>query len=126
MIHDNSLGNGSPIALPGLSPRVANVTVYYEKAGFSARVSSRIRADFIGEITGFGADRSLTYIKGENVIDAQIGYEFQTPSLKGLGVVLQGYNLNDAAYEEYVGTKNKINQYQKYGRTLLLGVNYKF
>ncbi|MCX6943616.1 MAG: TonB-dependent receptor [Opitutales bacterium] len=126
LIHDNSLGNGSPIALPGLSPRVANVTVYYEKAGFSARVSSRIRADFIGEITGFGADRSLTYIKGENVIDAQIGYEFQTPSLKGLGVVLQGYNLNDAAYEEYVGTKNKINQYQKYGRTLLLGVNYKF
>ena len=125
-IKDGSLGNGSPIALPGLSKNVANITFYYEKNGFSARVSDRIRSDFIGEITGFGADRSLTYIKGESVIDAQIGYDFKSGSLKGLGFVLQCYNLNNAAYEEYVSTKDRINQYQKYGRTLIVGASYKF
>ncbi|MDB6113992.1 MAG: TonB-dependent receptor [Lacunisphaera sp.] len=126
MIHDNSLGSGAAIALPGLSKSVANITVYYEKSGFSARLSERIRADFIGEINGFGADRSLTYIKGENVLDAQLGYDFKTGALKGLGLVVQCYNLNDAPYEEYVSTKDRINQYQKYGRTILFGANYKF
>jgi len=126
MIHDNSLGNGSAIALPGLSKSVANMTFYYEKNGFSARISERIRADFIGEVNGFGADRTLTYIKGEHVIDAQIGYDFKTGALKGLGLVLQCYNLNDAPYVEYVGTTDKINYYQKYGRTILFGANFRF
>ncbi|MFI5357697.1 MAG: TonB-dependent receptor [Opitutales bacterium] len=126
MIHDNSLGNGAAIGLPGLSKSVANATLYYEKNGFSARVSERVRSDFIGEITGFGADRSLTYIKGESIIDAQLGYDFKSGALKGLGLVVQCYNVNDAPYEEYVGTKDRINQYQKYGRTFLAGVNYRF
>lgn len=117
---------GSSIALPGLSKTVTNVTVYYERGGFSARLSRRHRSDFIGEISGFGADRELRYVASEGVLDAQIGYDFRSGRLKGFGVVLQAYNLNDSEYKTYERTKDRVIEYQKYGRTLLGGVSYKF
>ena len=117
---------GSAISLPGLSKTVTNLTFYYEKHGFSARISRRYRSDFIGEITGFGADRELRYVKGESVVDAQIGYEFHTGNLQGLGFVLQAYNVTDSKYMTYQVTPDRLVEYQKYGRTILAGVNYKF
>ncbi len=117
---------GSAITLPGLSRQVSNVTVYYEKAGFSARLSHRNRSDFVGEITGFGADRELRYVKGEGITDAQVGYEFRDGPLEGIGVVLQAYNLTDEVYQTYQASQERLVEYQRYGRTYLLGVNYKF
>jgi len=121
-----TVDQGASIALPGLSKTVTNITVYYEKQGFSARVSRRDRSDFIGEVTAFGADRALRYVAGEDVIDAQVGYEFKDGALKGLGVMIQAYNLTDSEYRTYRGTKDRIEEYQQYGRTLLFGANYKF
>ena len=118
--------NGGTQPLPGLSRRVTNVTAYYEKYGFSTRVSQRDRSDFVGEVTGFGADREFRYIKAEKIVDFQLGYSFDEGYLKGLSVLLQVNNLTNAAYQTYDGTPNKPNQYTKYGRTTLLGVNYKF
>ncbi len=117
---------GGTISLPGLSKTVTNLTVYYEKNGFAARVSRRDRSDFIGEVTAFGNDRALRYVAGEAVVDAQVGYEFKTGSLKGLGVLLQVYNLTNSEYLTYRDTKAQMEEYQKYGRTYLAGVNYKF
>ena len=117
---------GSKISLPGLSKTVTNITAYYEKNGFSARVSRRQRSDFIGEISGFGSDRELRFVKGEKIVDAQIGYEFRDGSLKGLGILLQVNNLTNAAYETYQQTPDQVVEFQKYGRTILLGANYKF
>ena len=117
---------GSAITLPGLSKTVSNITVYYEKFGFSTRISQRQRSDFIGEITGFGADRELRFVKGEKIVDFQIGYEFRTGVVKGLGVLLQINNLSNEAYQTYQKTKNQLVEYQKYGRTTLAGASYKF
>ncbi|MBI3885373.1 MAG: TonB-dependent receptor [Opitutae bacterium] len=117
---------GSSISLPGLSKTVTNLTVYYEKSGFSARVSQRYRSDFIGEISGFGSDRELRFVKNERLVDAQIGYEFQSGAFKGLGVLLQAYNLTDASYKTYQVTQDQLVEFQKYGRTYLFGLNYKF
>lgn len=121
---DGSIGQNIP--LPGLSKRVTNLTVYYEKNGFETRLSQRKRSDFVGEIGNFAAERSLRYVVGENILDFQVGYTFQDGPLKNVGVVLQANNLRNAAYETYNGSKNQQLEYQKYGRTLLLGVNYKF
>jgi TonB-dependent receptor len=114
------------ITLPGLSKTVSNLTLYYERAGFETRVSQRRRSDFIGEIGNFAGERALRYVVGENVVDFQIGYTFQEGSLKGLGLVAQVNNLGNAAYETYSGTRDKQLEYQKYGRTVLVGANYKF
>ncbi|MBK6295392.1 MAG: TonB-dependent receptor [Rhodoferax sp.] len=125
-IQDPGSNVGSDIPLPGLSKNVSNLTVYYEKDGFSTRISQRKRSDFVGEISNFAANRTLRYVVGENIVDFQVGYTFNEGSLKGLGLVLQVNNLNDAAYQTYSGTKDQPLEYIKYGRTVLFGANYKF
>lgn len=114
------------IQLPGLSKNVSNLTFYYEKHGFSTRISQRRRSDFVGEIGNFAGDRQLRYVVGENVTDFQVGYTFSDDTLKGLGLLLQVNNLNNAAYETYANSKDRQLEYAKYGRTMLFGVNYKF
>ena len=121
----SSVGSGE-IALPGLSKRVSNLTVYYENGGFEARISQRKRSDFIGEIGNFNGNRTLRYVVGESIVDAQIGYSFNQGSLKGLGLLLQVNNLGDDAYQTYAGSKDRPLEYIKWGRTVLLGASYKF
>jgi len=121
----SSVGGGD-ISLPGLSKQVYNLTAYYEKNGFSARVSTRIRDGFVGEVSNFTGDRTLTWVKGENVIDLQLGYEFQTGFAKGLSLLFQVNNVGNEPYVEYYnGTTGNTIDRIKYGKTYLLGVSYK-
>jgi iron complex outermembrane recepter protein len=117
---------GSAITLPGLSKTVSNITVYFERSGFSARASRRWRSDFVGEITAFANDRALRFVSGEAVVDMQVGYTFQQGSLKGLGLLLQCYNVTNSAYRTYRQTHAQIEEFQRYGKTFLLGANYRF
>ena len=123
----NSVGGGD-IDLPGLSDRVYNLTAYYERNGFEARVSQRRRSDFIGEIGNFNGSRTLRYVVGEDITDAQISYSFPDGhALGGLSILFQASNLTDEAYKTYFnGSKDQPLEYIEWGRTYLLGVNYKF
>ncbi|KIQ24666.1 TonB-dependent receptor [Xanthomonas campestris] len=122
----SSIGDGA-ISLPGLSKRVYNLTAYYEHKGFEARVSQRRRSDFIGEIGNFNGNRTLRYVVGENITDAQISYNFaDTSSLAGLTLLLQASNLSNSPYRTYAETKDRPLEYIEWGRTFVLGVNYKF
>ncbi len=122
----SSVGDGD-ISLPGLSDRVYNLTAYYERNGFEVRVSQRRRSDFIGEIGNFNGNRTLRYVVGENITDAQIGYAFQPGSaLDGLSILLQASNLTNEAYQTYAGTRDRPLEYIEWGRTWLLGLNYRF
>ena len=116
-----------PISLPGLSKRVFNLTAYYEHNGFEARISQRRRSDFIGEIGNFNGTRTLRYVVGEEITDAQVSYAFgQNTSLDGLSLLLQVTNLTNEPYQTYAGSKDRPLEYIDYGRTYLVGVNYKF
>ena len=121
----NSVGSG-PIDLPGLSKYVVNLTAYYEQGGFEARVSQRRRSDFIGEIGNFDGARTLRYVVGENITDLQFGYNFTQGAAKGLGLLVQVNNVTDSSYRTYAGTKDRPLEHIKWGRTVLLGANYKF
>lgn len=121
-IKDQSFGDMS-IPLPGLSKRVFNLTAYYEKNGFSARVSERRRSDFVAEIGGIGGAQELTFVKADSVVDLQLGYDFA--SIKGLSALFQVNNLTDTAFQTYSGSRDRPRGYQKYGRQMLFGLNYK-
>ncbi|MCC4607131.1 TonB-dependent receptor [Xanthomonas campestris] len=122
----SSVGDGE-ISLPGLSKRVYNLTAYYEHKGFEARVSQRRRSDFIGEIGNFNGNRTLRYVVGENITDAQISYNFsEASSMSGLTLLLQASNLSNSPYRTYAETKDRPLEYIEWGRTFVLGVNYKF
>ena len=113
------------ISLPGLSKTVWNATLFYENAGFSARVATRARSKYIGEITNYSNDRSFRFVKGDQITDAQTGYEFQEGRLKGLSILFQVNNLTNEPYVAYAGDEARLIDYQTYGRQFLLGVNLK-
>ncbi|WP_332876122.1 TonB-dependent receptor [Massilia sp. S19_KUP03_FR1] len=116
---------GAKIDLPGLSKRVASLTVYYEKAGFSARVAERYRSDFIGEVNRVEGDRQLTYVQAEKQIDLQLGYEFENGPMKGLSIMAQMTNLGNEPFRRYRRTRDNNIENTTYGRTVLFGLNYK-
>jgi iron complex outermembrane recepter protein len=121
----SSVGSGD-ISLPGLSKTVTNLTAYYENGGFEARISQRKRSDFIGEIGNFAGARTLRYVVGESIVDMQVGYNFNEGAFKGLGLLLQVNNVGNEAYKTYAGTKDRPLETIKWGRSVLLGANYKF
>lgn len=112
--------------IEGLSEQVSNVTLYYENHGFQARVSNRYRSAFLGEVAGFGNGRTFRFVGEESVIDAQIGYEFQSGPLEGLSLLVQGNNLTDEPFVTIDGTERRAIDYQVYGKTFLFGINYRF
>lgn len=113
------------IPLPGLSKTVWNATLYYEDHGFSARVATRARSKYIGEITNFANDRAFRYVKGDQITDMQLGYEFSSGHMDGLSLLLQVNNLTNAPYVAYAVSESRVIDYQSYGRQYLFGFNYK-
>lgn len=115
------------IPLPGLSRKVTNLRLYFEKHGFQVAVASRTRSDFLGEITDYKDDTEITYIRGETVVDLQVGYAFPDSSyLKGLSLLFQGNNMTDALFRQYTTDRNNPSDTKRYGKTYLIGANYKF
>jgi len=127
-------GGDAPIA--GLSRKVANATLYYERHGFSARVSQRYRSESRQYITTFGVpspggdvnpNGGFSVAQPETVVDAQVGYTFQGGPVKGLSVYLQAYNLNDEPLITFdQNDPRRVMNYQRYGVSYSLGASYKF
>ena len=117
----------SPITLPGLSKWVYNAELYYEKSGFQARVNYRYRGKFLGEVAGLSAAPTYREAKAEGILDAQIGYEFKSGPLKGLGILAEAKNLTDRPFVTYQNNDpRQVIDYQRYGRDYYLGLTYKF
>ncbi len=114
------------ISMPGLSKETRGWALYFEKWGFEARVGQRYRTDFVGSISDQYGDSQLIYIKAERVTDAQMSYNFQEGWLKGLTLLLQANNVNNEPYTEYKQSRLDPSTNRKYGKTYLMGVNYKF
>ncbi len=119
--------DSTPLELPGLSETVVNTTVYYENdAGFQARVSARYRDEYLAEAFAIGLSRQLTTADAETIIDAQLSYNLSNFGLDGLSIYLQGYNLTNEPFVQYLdGDTAKIKNYHTYGRSYLLGFNYR-
>lgn len=117
--------NTPDIPLPGLSKDVYGMTLYFEKWGFQARAAARHRSDFVGEVTNILGDRNLTYVKGETIVDWQIGYEVQSGFAKGLSVLFQVLNATNAEYVRYRDVPSNEVERTKYGKTYQLGLNYR-
>ncbi|WP_394205827.1 TonB-dependent receptor [Shewanella waksmanii] len=122
--------DSDPIPLQGLSEKTFNATVYYERAGFEARISSRYRSEFLGEVTAISLSRQQVNVAAETVVDAQIGYDFGQggfTSLDGLSIMFQVNNLTDEPFTTYTGDdQREVRDYQSYGRNYMLGANYRF
>ena len=120
--------NGDIDQIPGYSEWVANGTLYYEKDGFNARGSVRYRSEFLADFTGFGGTPTRRLARAETIVDAQIGYDFESGALDGLSIYLQGQNLTNTPFVSQfdVPEPRAVIDYQEYGRRFLAGFTYKF
>jgi len=117
----------TPITLPGLSKWVYNAELYFEKSGFQARVNYRYRGKFLGEVAGLSAAPTYREAKAEGILDAQLGYEFQSGALKGLGILVEAKNLTNRPFVTYQNDDpRQVIDYQRYGRDYYIGLTYKF
>jgi iron complex outermembrane receptor protein len=122
--------------IPGLSKTVYNLTAYYERDGFQARISRRYRSAFKGEVVQLYANRGYTEILSDKQVDAQIGYTIQEGQYENLGFLFQVNNLTDSPYRTRLGLDNGGTKtsdgtslpetYEKYGRQFLFGVSYRY
>jgi iron complex outermembrane recepter protein len=122
-INNNAKTN---IPLPGLSSDVWSATLYYEKYGFGARIATRYRSEYIGEVTNFANDRALRFVDEDMITDAQLSYAFSGNMFEGLQILFQVNNLTNEPYVAYVEQPARVLDYQEYGTQYLLGLNYRF
>jgi len=130
-------GPNNPSApLPDLSKKTANLTLYYERYGFSARVSEHYQGQTREYIVQFGVP-GFSSLGTPNdgyseeipfrTVDAQLSYSFKSGSLKGLTLYIEGRNLNNAPEITYNnGDSRQLANWQKYGASYRTGVSYKF
>ncbi|TGX55238.1 TonB-dependent receptor [Sphingomonas gei] len=119
--------NNSPVTLPGQSKWIGSGTAYFEKGGFQARATYRWRDEFLAELAGLSANPEYRTGKAEGVLDAQIGYEFQSGPLAGFSILAQAKNLTDAPFVTTEADDTRlVREYQRYGRDYYLGITYKF
>jgi len=97
-------GPESSTSLPGLSDKVRSLTAYYERDGFSVRISQRYRSAFRGEIAQLFGNRGFSEISADEQVDAQISYEPQSGALAGTTFLFQVNNLTNSPYETNLGT----------------------
>lgn len=123
---------GGPKTLPGLSRKVANLTLYYEKHGLSVRVAERYRSSFTGEAVALFDQLGYTQVLANRQTDLQLGYDFGEGRWQGLSLLLQVNNLTDTPDEtqQVAGLPNGVRvarplEYDTFGRTVMFGVNYK-
>lgn len=120
-------GEPFDVDVPGLSKWVVNSTAFFEDAGFEARLSHRFRSSFLAEFIGISASRAFRETYSESIFDAQIGYRFEEGTLEGVSVTLQALNLTDEPFVNFEGgDRERIIDYEEYGRTYLIGASYRF
>jgi iron complex outermembrane receptor protein len=133
-IPTSSIGSipGGPKTLPGLSRKVANLALYYEKHGFSIRIAERYRSEFTGEAVALFDQLGYTQVLADKQTDFQAGYAFEEGHLKGLSILLQINNLSNSAFktQQISALPNGVSiarplEYDSWGRTEMFGLNYK-
>lgn len=108
------------VPYPGLADQSGNLTVFFERGGFEARLGTNYQS---AKVSNFGvAFAKDTVFAEETKIDAQVSYAFAN----GLEILLQAYNLTDEPNRSYWGEEYLTGYVQNFGREVYVGVDYSF
>ncbi|MBB5698560.1 TonB-dependent receptor [Sphingomonas yantingensis] len=122
---DGKLDDGSRI--PGLSARVFQGTAYFEKSGFSARVSANNRSSWLSEDRGGSNSISPANRSGQTLVDAQIGFDFANTNidyLDHLRLSFQAQNLTNQRDVYTDAASGLTTRRETFGRNFLVNLTY--
>jgi iron complex outermembrane receptor protein len=124
--------------LPQYSKYVSNVTLYYEKGGFSFRINDRYRSKYDQEVPDFNGGLQPILGAGENFVDAQASYDVTSGPLKNVTFTLAAQNITNTPMNSYTGafdvatntvtapTPKDTVYWKRFGTNILFGVRYKY
>ncbi len=134
--NSNQVIPGSKTSINGLSGISNSATLYYEKHGFSIRLSQRYRQPFTATTRDIFFRPTTRQQGKDKVVDFQMDYNFAEGSaLEGMTLLLQAYNVTNSKSQSYKTPGNPDvpdptqlvpNFTYEFGRVVLFGVNYKF
>lgn len=119
---DTQMVNGKQqtgVAFQGLSDTIANASVYYEKHGFSARVSYQWRSDWLDTLGGFGSGE---YRKGYENLDLSLRYAVTD----NFTLFADLANLTDEIYLAYEGDESRPTEVEQIGERYMFGLRFQF
>jgi TonB-dependent receptor len=112
----------SKISLPSQSDHIANLSVGYEKYGFSIRVAGTYRSEFFEE-TEDPSDPAFDRYQDDHVqLDVTSKYRINDH----VQVFANAINLNDEPLYAYFGDPDYNSQYEEYGPSYEAGVRLDF
>ncbi|MGI9392987.1 MAG: TonB-dependent receptor [Parvibaculales bacterium] len=116
--------DGRKFPLPGLAESSYSASLWYNNAGFEARIGFWGRDKILREL---GDTDGLIYDDEVTSIDFYIGYSFSESSIvPGLRVYLSLNNLEDEPFRTYFGDPHARGRYEKFGRRAWAGLYYQF
>lgn len=107
------------IAFQGLSDKIANASLYFEKYGLSARVSYQWRSDWLDTLGGLGSGE---YRKAYGNLDVSVRYKVND----AITLFADAANLTDEKYIAYEGTYDKPTEVEQIGSRFMFGARFNF
>ena len=122
--------SGNDIRIPGYSDEVWSGDIYYENHGWRSRISARHRSGFLSEVPQFDGSLTGAEAQDETIVDLQIGYEWDSGALEGLGVNFEVFNLTNEPFVTEAETAGAgvtfPSRHELYGTTYNITVSKKF
>ena len=107
------------VSMPKQSANVANVLLGYEKGGFDLRIAMKYRDSYIDELVDPGYDRTTDE---HTQLDVTAKYRFSD----SWQIYAEIINLGDEPEYYYSGLPSRAFQYDEYGTTSAIGIQYNF
>jgi TonB-dependent receptor len=109
--------------LPGTSETIVNASLFYEKFGFSGRVSYQWRDDWLDTLGGLGTGSSGDeYRKGYENLDVALRYAIND----NFTLYADLANLTDATYIAYSGVQSQPSEVEQIGSRYLFGLRFSY
>lgn len=122
--YDNTavIGGNNDGVQTGISD-TANLVIFYEKYGISARLAYNWRDDYL-ESTGQGTGANPVYVEEYEQFDFNVSYTF--PQVEGLSVFLEGINITDEYRRKHGRSSSQVINVTQQGARYSLGARYTF
>ncbi len=113
-------GRAAEVTLPNQSEWTYNAAIFYEWAGFNARLAYTKRSDYRDEFDYGNADLD-TYWEGREQLDLTASYDFTD----NFNLFLEAKNLTNTPGVRYAGDRSRVTEYEKFGRLFFVGARVK-